>query len=306
MLTPVFSILFTTKNRKNELAITLTKIQSIIERDDVECLICDDGSTDGTSEFIRKEYPKIQLLHNEKSKGLIYSRNRLLNLTKATYAITLDDDAHIVSQNPLEIIEDFFVVNKKCSVIAFRVFWGQVLPSKLEHSLIQNRVKGFVGCGHAWRMDAWRDIPNYPEWFMFYGEEDFAAFQLFKKGWEIHYVPEILIHHRVDIKTRKKEKDYRLRLRRSLRSGWYLYFLFYPWKIIPRKLVYTLWIQLKTKVFKGDVKALFAIVQAIGDVIFNFPRLLKHANRLSKKEFSEYSKLPNTKLYWNPSNVNKI
>ena len=23
-------------------------------------------------------------------------------------------------------------------------------------------------------MKTWRDIPNYPEWFIFYGEEDFA------------------------------------------------------------------------------------------------------------------------------------
>jgi hypothetical protein len=30
-------------------------------------------------------------------------------------------------------------------------------------------------------MESWRDSPNYSDWFVFYGEEDFAAHQLFEK-----------------------------------------------------------------------------------------------------------------------------
>src|SRR5690606_33502883 len=131
------------------------------------------------------------------------SRNELLNLTKAKYAITLDDDAHIVTQHSLEIIETFFEMHKKCAVIAFRIFWGKDAPDHVNHNLENTQVKGFVGCGHVWRMDAWRSIPNYPEWFVFYGEEEFASYQLFKNNWEVHYVPDVLVHHRVDIKNRK-------------------------------------------------------------------------------------------------------
>jgi glycosyltransferase involved in cell wall biosynthesis len=297
---PKFSILITTKNRLTDLKETLNHIASFIDSEDVECIICDDGSTDGTYGYLEEHFPNIQLIKHETSRGLIASRNELLHATKAAYAITLDDDAHIVSENILHIIETFFESHKKCAVMAFRFFWGKTLPDTLNHTLTNTPVNGFVGCGHAWRMDAWRSIPNYPEWFMFYGEEDFAAFHLFKTNWEIWFVPDILVHHRVDIKSRKKDSDYQIRLRRSLRSGWYLYFLFYPWPLIPKRVLYTVWIQFKNKVFKGDFKAFVAIVQAMGDVVINMPRLLKNANRLSKKEFSEYTKLPDTKLYWSP------
>ncbi len=295
-----FSILITTKNRLEELKLTLQKIKHLFDRIDVECIICDDGSSDGTFNFIENNYPTIQLIKNEKSKGLIYSRNKLLNITTANYAINLDDDAHFISDNSLEIIEAYFTKNSNCGLIAFRIFWGLKLPKNNATIEKEKRVKGFVGCGHVWDMKAWKDIPNYPAWFVFYGEEDFAAFLLFKKGWEVHYVPDILVHHRVDIKSRKKDKDYRLRLRRSLRSGWYLYLLFYPWKLIPKKMIYTLWMQLKMKVFKGDFRALIAIMQALFDVLFNIAKLIKHSNRLSMKEFNEYAKLPDTKFYWNP------
>ncbi len=300
MSNPTFSILITTKNRKEDLAFTLGKIKYLLEYKKVVCIICDDGSTDDTVSFLKTNYPDIQLIQNKKSQGLIYSRNRLLNMTTTEYAISLDDDAHFVTENSLKSITNHFDQNPVCGLIALRIFWGLESPNETVTKEEISRVKGFVGCAHVWRMEAWKSIPNYPEWFIFYGEEDFAAFQLFKKGWEVHYVSEILVHHRVNLKARKSEKDYRLRLRRSLRSGWYLYIMFYPWREIPRRFAYTLWIQIKNKVFKGDWKATLAIFQAMGDVIINLPRLFRYSNRLTEEEFTDYNKLPDTKLYWTP------
>jgi GT2 family glycosyltransferase len=165
------------------------------------------------------------------------------------------------------------------------------------------RVRGFVGCAHVWRMEAWRNIPNYPQWFFFYGEEDFASIQLFKKNWEIHYLPEVLVNHRVAVKSRKDNTDYQIRLQRSLRSGWYLFFLFYPMSSIPRKITYSLWIQFKLKVFKGDFKALQAIILALLDLGWNIPLIMKNSNRLSRKEYDAYQKLEVTRIYWEPEQV---
>jgi GT2 family glycosyltransferase len=169
------------------------------------------------------------------------------------------------------------------------------------------RVQGFVGCAHVWRMKAWRDIPNYPEWFVFYGEENFASYQLFKKDWTVNYLPGVLVNHRVNVKSRRNNSDYGIRLRRSLRSGWYLFFLFYPLQKISRKMAYSIWMQLKLKVFKGDLKALFAIVLALLDLVWNMPRIIKNSSRLTKEEYKTYNELPETKIYWQQElNQNKI
>ena len=64
----LFSILITTKNRKIDLEYTLNNLNYLIEREDVECIICDDGSTDGTTNFIINKYPRIQLISNKKSR----------------------------------------------------------------------------------------------------------------------------------------------------------------------------------------------------------------------------------------------
>lgn len=293
----IFTILITTKNRLADLIFTLKKINPLLQQNAVECVVFDDGSTDGTYEYVKEKFPNIQLHRNIVSKGYIFCRNKMLNETKAAYAISLDDDAHFVTKNPLESLQNHFEQNANCGLIALRVFWGLKEPSSVVSNEKSTQVQGFVGCAHVWRMSAWRDIPSYPEWFVFYGEENFASYQLFKKNWKVHYLPEVLVNHRVDVKSRKNNPDYIARMRRSLRSGWYLLFLFCPTAIIPRKLSYSIWMQFK-KIFKGDFKTLQALVLALLDLVWSIPKIIKNSNRLSQKEYDSYNKLPETKIYW--------
>lgn len=300
MANPTFTILITTKNRKNELAYTLEKIEYLLVRNDVVCIICDDGSSDGTAFFIQSKYPDIQFIQNQQSNGLIFSRNRLMDLVKTEFAISIDDDLHFITHNPLEIIKDFFHKYHKVAVVGFRIHWDLSEPNNTISEEKPIRMQSFAGGAHAFRMQAWHNIPIYPDWFVFYGEENFASYQLFKKKWEIHYLPDILVHHRVDLKSRKNSADYGIRLRRSLRASWYLFFLFYPIRIIPRKIGYSIWIQLKLKVFKGDFKALKAICLAMIDLILAFSKIIKASNRLTLKEYEKYKNLEVTKIYWQP------
>ncbi len=271
-----------------------------MEREDVECIVCDDGSTDGTFEMVRDTFPKVLLMQNPKSKGLIFSRNRMLNTIASDYAISIDDDANFLSDNVFGNIENYFINNRNCGVQSFRIYWDKSLPNSNSSKNTGKKVKGFVGCGHVWNMKAWKEIPDYPSWFIFYGEEDFAAFQLFKKGWEIHYNPDILVHHRVDIKARKKGKDYQQRTRRSLRAGWYLYLMFYPLQVVPKKMAYSIWTQFKLKTLKGDWKATLGLFQAMGDVLLNMPKIISQSNRFTSEEFKKFSNLPEAKIYWKP------
>jgi glycosyltransferase involved in cell wall biosynthesis len=297
---PIFALHITTKNRKSDLAFTLNKITAILEDKSLECFIYDDGSSDGTYEFLQDHYPQIKLYRNTVSKGLIFCRNKMLNDSAACFVISLDDDAHFMTENPLCLIREHFERNPDCGLLALRIFWGLDEPVNQISDEKTQKVQGFVGCAHVWRMKAWREIPNYPEWFVFYGEEDFAALQLYKKHWKIHYFPKILVQHRVEVKSRKQDADYSLRLRRSLRAGWYLFFLFSPVATIPRKMAYSLWIQFKIKVFKGDLRALKAIWLALLDLFFSLPKIIKHSNRLSWNEYNDYQKLPPAKIYWQP------
>ena len=67
-------------------------------------------------------------------------------------------------------------------------------------------------------------------------------------------------------------------------------------------MAYTIWIQLKTKVFQGDFKAGQALLLALFDLVLAMPKIIRYSNRLTAKEYSDYVGLPDAKLYWKPEN----
>lgn len=289
-----------TKNRFQILKETLHRLEFLIKNPRVNFIIMDDGSSDGTNNFINERYPEILLLKNKKSKGIHQVRNKLFDAVETRFAVSIDDDVSIVIPFEIKNIIQYFDSNPQCAVMAFRMYWGVDQPPSKSSSERPVPVKSFVAGGHAMRMSAWEKLPRLPEWFRFYGEEEFISMELFKHGYEVHYTPKFFVHHRVNIKSRKKDKDYITRSRRSLRSGWYLYFLFYPLKYIPHKFLYSLWMQLKLKACKGDLKALAAIILAIIDLGINSLRLLKNRKPLNNSLYNNYLKLPDAKLYWIP------
>ncbi len=297
-----FSILISTKNRSKDLFFSLSQIYDLISPN-VTCVVFDDGSSDDTYEMVKSHFPKVVLHRNESSKGYIYCRNIMLNTTKADYAISLDDDAHFLVDNPLECIKSYFINSPKCGVIAFRIFWSKSKLKNFESIEIPHVVNSFVGCGHAWRMKSWRDIPNYPEWYHFYGEENFASFQLFKKKWEIHYVPEILIQHRVDMKLRSiQKKDFNFRYRYALRSDWFNILLFTPVNKIPKLIGYSIWMQFRNKIFKGNLKVIYPLIRAIFDMMIYLSKTIGNKYRLTEVEYADFLKLKEVNVYWKPEN----
>ena len=293
-----FTLCITTYNRLSELKKTLHSLEYLIIVEGLNCIICDDGSTDGTFDYVHKQYPSIHIFRNLNNRGLIYCRNRIMDQVKTKFAISLDDDANFLIEPDFNAVSQYFEKFDECGVLSMRIFWGINPPNKKLSLEEPTRVKGFAGGAHIMRISAWKQIPDYPEWFKFYGEEDFAAFHLFKRGLEVHYYPDILIHHRVDIKSRKKNKDYIQRTRRSLRSGWYLYLMFYPKRLIPKRIAYSIWMQLKNKVFQGDLKALIGMKFALFDLLFHCLSLYRNSSRLDVTEYRTFSSLANTKIYW--------
>lgn len=292
-----FAIVITTKNRSEDLRITLENLREYWENPTVECVVINDGSTDNTKEVL-EEFDKIKVLHNEVSKGYLFSRNRLFEETTAPYIIFLDDDAHIISPQPLELIEKTFE-DPNCGVLAFRIYWGKD-PIQFEWLNEENKkVKGFVGCGHVWKRSAWNSIPNYPEWFEFYGEEVFASNHLLQKKIHVVYVPNLMVQHRVDMNARRSHNDFMRRQRRSLAAGWYLYLIFYPKKMWPRLFGVSVKNQLK-KAIKGDFRPIQSTYLAAKDVISNFGNLKKARRPFNESDLQLHKQCNPEQIYWYP------
>jgi glycosyltransferase involved in cell wall biosynthesis len=122
--------LITTKNRKDELrtAIQSTLAQSIRG----QILVLDDGSTDGTSEMVRAEFPSVTLHREETSLGIIRARNKGVELAQTEIVVTIDDDCtfsapdilsqtlHDLSQPQVAIVTMPIINVKQSNVVSGR------------------------------------------------------------------------------------------------------------------------------------------------------------------------------------------
>ncbi len=100
-MNPQITIIIPTYNRKDELENTINSVLDQTHQE-FELLICDDGSTDGTEEMVKKlTDPRIHWISGENSGGPATPRNRGINAANAEWLAFLDSD-DLWSPNKLE------------------------------------------------------------------------------------------------------------------------------------------------------------------------------------------------------------
>ncbi len=85
------SVIIPTFNRS---AVLERAIRSVLAQRnaDFEVLVADDGSTDGTEDFIRRQFPQVHYLGWKKQQGPSYARNRGVEAAKGRWLAFLDSD----------------------------------------------------------------------------------------------------------------------------------------------------------------------------------------------------------------------
>ena len=81
----------------NQQELIIKALDSIPNRDDIEIIVCDDGSTDNTFETITtyltyNETKNIVLLYNKENKGVGYTVNKLYDNATGEYVVLLGSD----------------------------------------------------------------------------------------------------------------------------------------------------------------------------------------------------------------------
>jgi len=169
------TVVIATKNRKEELRRAVAS--SVVQHGKVDVLVIDDGSTDGTSEMVRAEFPSVRLERRKESRGYIARRNEGAKLAGGQVVFSIDDDAEFSSpdiiQTTLQEFNDpkiiavaipFVDVNRSSSV-------RQEAPSD-EGLWLANE---YIGTAHAILREAFNSLGGYCASFLHQGEEgDFS------------------------------------------------------------------------------------------------------------------------------------
>ena len=84
------SVVIPTKNRRDILRETVASI--LQQSEPLEIVVLDDGSSDGTSEMLRAQFPAVRVESFRRSRGPAYRRNQGARLARGEFLFTIDDD----------------------------------------------------------------------------------------------------------------------------------------------------------------------------------------------------------------------
>lgn len=212
------AVMVTTKNRCDELARTLDKIQSLSPTVD-EIMVVADGCTDGTIDLVRKHDSRIKLLVNEVSIGSVASRAKMMNEANSDIVLALDDDSYPEQLDCVAIIREIFEADELLAVATFPQRSDEY-PESLKQTNFgrQRLVRSFPNSGAAIRVSVYQRLPGFERMFFHMYEEPDFALQCIGNGWNLKYFPCITIRHHWTSQQRSQLRNHHRHARNELWS----------------------------------------------------------------------------------------
>jgi GT2 family glycosyltransferase len=192
------SIVFLNFNKLEETEKTSNTLQSLCKnRDDIEIIAVDNGSTDGTAEFLQRQKNINAILLPDNTGIAGYSAG--FEKAKGEFLLILDDDSSPKDLVSIDQTLEKFSLYPEIGLIAAHIQepdgkpqWSWHIPQSKNFS----RSPAFIGCGFIIKRALFKKIGWYPEHFFLYQNEIDVSFQVRLQGSDIFYDPNFVIVHR--------------------------------------------------------------------------------------------------------------
>jgi GT2 family glycosyltransferase len=194
-----------------------------------ELIIVDNGSSDGTIEMLKREFPGCQLILNGRNDGFAKPVNQALRISSGEFMVVLNPDTtvHLGAFNRLvdylksnpdvgicgpKVLNRDGTLQKACrrgvsrpwaafsyflglsSLFPKSKFFGGYLLNYLDENAI-HEVDGVSGSCMMIRRRVIEQVGYFDERFFAYQEDSDYCFQVKKAGWKIVYFPQSQITH---------------------------------------------------------------------------------------------------------------
>jgi GT2 family glycosyltransferase len=244
-------------NDKEKIAIALDSVFALpeVQRDAgfVNGVISDNGSTDGSREFLRERYgERVQIVENGENLGFAAACNRAFAATSSDYVFLLNPDAEL-KPGALAAIVAFMDAHPRCGIAGSRIYnydgsvqqsvgefdtwagaflrssaWGEWPPlARFANGAslrgwnydTERRVDLAIGAALAIRRAMIAQIGPFDERFFLYHEEVDFAKRAAAAGWETWFVPGSEAVHEGE-GSAKGQYSVEARKQRSRRKYW--------------------------------------------------------------------------------------
>lgn len=179
----------------------------------VEIVVVDNGSSDGSVEFLHRQYPDVAVLANSEN-NYCKALNLGISRSKGQFIAFLNNDM-VLEENWLTGLVELLKSDERIGCVGGKVLlmngrinsvgieqfedfyfrdqgFGERDQGQYDH--IEPR-EGITGGAILWRRACLEDIGSVDEDYMMYYEDVDLAFRCKEKGWQMIYTPHSTVHH---------------------------------------------------------------------------------------------------------------
>lgn len=200
---PWASIIIATHNRLKDVRDCIDSISpESLRKHDVEIIVVDDASSDGTPEAIRSEFPHVIVLVNETNRGPSFSRNFAASRAKGRLLIFLDSDV-VVTAGWLDAMrrnadEDTILIGATVDYTRGRpqggprraTFMGRSLPSSPERA--NTGASRNLAIPKRW----FERVNGFDEELPIYFEDSDLCIRAGKAGCQFRFLTDAIVRHK--------------------------------------------------------------------------------------------------------------
>lgn len=191
-----------------------------------EVIVVDNASSEGAPEMVRREFPQVILLRNERPQGFGTNQNRAMSVARGEYLLLLNDDTR-VHPRALDALCCYMDTHPQIAVAGPRLLhpdgtlqiscyrFPSPWRSVLENLLLVAAFPGHpvIGDYRAWAHDTPREVDfvigaamlvrrcvlervgGFDEAFFLYFEEIDWQRRIRQQGWQVAFCPDAVITH---------------------------------------------------------------------------------------------------------------
>ncbi|HET6267758.1 MAG TPA: glycosyltransferase family 2 protein [Acidobacteriota bacterium] len=233
-MSPLVSIITLNWNRKDDVIKTLAGLSSQTY-EPKEIIVVDNGSTDGSAEAIRKNFPAVKIIELKENTG-VAGYNRGIEQSQGEFVMLVDNDMDLMQIGTLQKVVSYFEANPRLGAVALQVRLENqtdLSPNNPKHAPGRGNPESgypastFDGGGVVFRKAALDQVGLYtPEFFVYHSEVDLST-RLWDAAYEIRYFPDIAVSHRHSPTARNPK----LTTYYSTRNYFWYVWIYYPFSM---------------------------------------------------------------------------
>lgn len=298
------SVIVVNFNRVNLLRECLASLRSQTHLE-VEWIVVDNGSDDGSSAMVKLEFPEAKLLQLSHNHGFCAANNAGIAIASGSHIALLNNDA-VAEPQWLDALLSEVVTDPAVGMVASKIFVASRpgIIDKIGHGIYwdgqnRGRASGELdtgqydyereilwpdGCAALYRKSMLDQIGGFDEDFFAYADDAELGFRARSAGWRARYAPAAVVHHQRGATLGKWNP---LRIRLIERNRIWLAVIHFPlWLLLLNPLFFALRLAAgllaaisgkgeagQVRGFRAKIELGLAILRADLDALLGLPKI---------------------------------